>query len=412
MRTRSRASPNSSDSRLVSSSPPKPAPSTTMRMAHPNVRPPPTSLRRMTVGDAAPSGWLADAVVYEIYPQSFADSDGDGIGDLPGAMTHLDHLEWLGIDTIWFNPCFASPFVDAGYDVSDYLRVAPRYGTNDDLVAFVDAARRRGIRVLLDLVAGHTSVEHQWFQDELHADGPVPEGDRYIWSDRPGVQSTSQGSPGATPWVAVARPTPWLLPQELLRRPAGVELRVRRAARRRALAGGGRRPRTSAQPAGAARHHGVLARPRGGRLPGRHGVLPGQGRPGLRRDHAAVARAARLARRRPIPRRSSSPRAPNLAGLAEPAFHADFFLVIDRPHCSLFDNGGAGTFPGRPRRGPPFFDADGGGVDRTSSWPRGRARGRTGRTGRSCWRPPTTTSPGWRAAPGARPSSARPSRSC
>ena len=68
------------------------------------------------------TGWLADAVFYEIYPQSFADSDGDGIGDLPGALAHLDHLAWLGVDAVWFNPCFASPFRDAGYDVSDYLQ--------------------------------------------------------------------------------------------------------------------------------------------------------------------------------------------------------------------------------------------------------------------------------------------------
>jgi len=127
-------------------------------------------------------GWLADAVVYEIYPQSFADSDGDGIGDLRGVVDHLDHLEWLGVDVIWFNPCFASPFRDAGYDVVDYLRIAPRYGTNADMVELVEEARRRGIRVLLDLVAGHTSIDHPWFAAAL-AD---PGDDRYIWADRAG----------------------------------------------------------------------------------------------------------------------------------------------------------------------------------------------------------------------------------
>ena len=75
------------------------------------------------------ASWLDDAVIYEIYPQSFADSNGDGIGDLQGVIDHLDHLAWLGVNTIWFNPCFASPFRDAGYDVSDYLQIAPRYGT-------------------------------------------------------------------------------------------------------------------------------------------------------------------------------------------------------------------------------------------------------------------------------------------
>ncbi len=130
----------------------------------------------------APPQWLADGVIYEIYPQSFADSNGDGVGDLRGVIDHLDYLAWLGIDTIWFNPCFASPFRDAGYDVSDYLRIAPRYGTNDDMVALVEAARDRGVRVLLDLVAGHTSIEHPWFV----ASSDDPADDRYVWSDRPG----------------------------------------------------------------------------------------------------------------------------------------------------------------------------------------------------------------------------------
>ena len=141
--------------------------------------------------------WLDDAVIYEIYPQSFADSDSDGIGDLPGVVAHLDHLAWLGVNTIWFNPCFASPFRDAGYDVSDYLRVAPRYGTNDDLVALCAAAQERGIRVLLDLVAGHTSVAHAWFVEEAGRDVEgAAEGDRYIWS----AGGADGGAPGEG-WV-------------------------------------------------------------------------------------------------------------------------------------------------------------------------------------------------------------------
>ena len=130
----------------------------------------------------AGTGWLRDSVIYQIFMPSFADSDGDGIGDLNGAIAHLDHLEWLGIDAIWFNPCFASPFRDAGYDVADYLTIAPRYGTNEDMAAFIAEARRRGIRVLLNLVAGHTSARHPWF----HASANDTEDDRYIWSDRPG----------------------------------------------------------------------------------------------------------------------------------------------------------------------------------------------------------------------------------
>ena len=138
------------------------------------------------------TGWLADAVFYEIYPQSFADSNGDGIGDLRGALAHLDHLAWLGVDAVWFNPCFASPFRDAGYDVCDYLRIAPRYGSNDDMVTFVRAARERGIRVVLDLVAGHTSTEHAWFRASAAGTD-----DRYIWSDRPGERFVA--SPGPRP---------------------------------------------------------------------------------------------------------------------------------------------------------------------------------------------------------------------
>ncbi len=125
--------------------------------------------------------WLTDAVLYQIYPQTFADSDGDGIGDFAGITAHLDHLAWLGIDALWLNPCFASPFRDAGYDIADYLTTAPRYGTADDLAALVEAARARGIRVLLDLVAGHTSDRHPWFLASAEDGGD----DRYIWSDRP-----------------------------------------------------------------------------------------------------------------------------------------------------------------------------------------------------------------------------------
>ncbi|WP_240508803.1 alpha-amylase family glycosyl hydrolase, partial [Streptomyces ossamyceticus] len=88
----------------------------------------------MTSFRPAPT-WLADAVFYQIYPQSFADSDADGIGDFAGITEKLDHLSWLGVDTVWLNPCFVSPFRDAGYDVADYLNVAPRYGSNDDLAA-------------------------------------------------------------------------------------------------------------------------------------------------------------------------------------------------------------------------------------------------------------------------------------
>ncbi|MEU0372243.1 alpha-amylase family glycosyl hydrolase [Streptomyces sp. NPDC006283] len=123
--------------------------------------------------------WLADAVLYQIYPQTYADANGDGIGDFAGIEQRLDHLAWLGVNTVWLNPCFASPFQDAGYDVCDYYTVAPRYGTNDDLAKLVESARSRGIRVLLDLVAGHTSDQHPWFT----ASANDPADHRYIWAD-------------------------------------------------------------------------------------------------------------------------------------------------------------------------------------------------------------------------------------
>lgn len=138
--------------------------------------------------------WPAQARFYEIYPQSFADSNGDGIGDIPGIISRLDYIADLGCNALWINPCFDSPFRDAGYDVRDYTRVAPRYGTNEDLIALFEAAHRRGMHVLLDLVPGHTSEEHAWFAASARPDPsdrtvPAPEGDhvdvseRYIWTD-------------------------------------------------------------------------------------------------------------------------------------------------------------------------------------------------------------------------------------
>ena len=122
--------------------------------------------------------WLSDAVLYQVYPQSFADSNGDGIGDLRGIAEHLDYLAWLGVTAMWLNPCFVSPMRDAGYDVADYLTVDPRYGGNDGLAELADEAGKRGIRLLLDLVAGHTSDTHPWFVASMHDAGDH----RYIWA--------------------------------------------------------------------------------------------------------------------------------------------------------------------------------------------------------------------------------------
>ena len=126
--------------------------------------------------------WLKDAVFYEIYPQSFYDSNGDGIGDIPGIIEKLDYIRSLGCNALWINPCFDSPFKDAGYDVRDYKKVAPRYGTNEDLVRLFGTAHEKGIRVLLDLVPGHTSEEHEWFRQSSQAE-PNEYSDRFIWTN-------------------------------------------------------------------------------------------------------------------------------------------------------------------------------------------------------------------------------------
>ena len=126
--------------------------------------------------------WLKTAVFYEVFPPSFKDSDADGIGDLPGIIEKLDYIRELGCSALWLNPCFLSPFKDAGYDVEDYYRIAPRYGTNEDARKLFDEAHRRGMHVLLDLVPGHTSVTHPWFLKSCEPE-PNEYWGRYVWND-------------------------------------------------------------------------------------------------------------------------------------------------------------------------------------------------------------------------------------
>src|SRR5215218_3979806 len=109
--------------------------------------------------------WWRDAVVYQVYPRSFQDSDGDGVGDLPGITRRLDHLAYLGVDALWLSPIYPSPLADFGYDVSNYVDVDPRFGTLGDFDALVAEAHERSLRVLLDLIPGHTSIEHPWFRE-------------------------------------------------------------------------------------------------------------------------------------------------------------------------------------------------------------------------------------------------------
>ena len=126
--------------------------------------------------------WLDNAVFYEIYPQSFKDTDSDGIGNINGITQKLDYIKELGCTALWLNPCFASPFGDAGYDVSDYCLVAPRYGTNEDLVNLFDEVHKRGMHILLDLVPGHTSWDHPWFKESMKGEKNEYT-DRYVWTD-------------------------------------------------------------------------------------------------------------------------------------------------------------------------------------------------------------------------------------
>lgn len=126
--------------------------------------------------------WLVNAIFYAIYPQSFYDTNADGIGDLQGIIEKLPYIESLGCNAIWIHPCFISPFNDAGYDVADFCRIAPRYGTNADMKRLLKAAHKIGIKVCLDLVAGHTSTEHHWFKESCKAESNEFS-NRYIWND-------------------------------------------------------------------------------------------------------------------------------------------------------------------------------------------------------------------------------------
>ena len=149
--------------------------------------------------------WWRDAVCYQLYIRSFADSDGDGKGDLQGITDHLDHLVDLGVDALWLNPFYPSPQNDHGYDVSDFRDVEPAYGTLDDVDTLIHESHARGLKLLADIVPNHTSSEHPWFQEALESAPGSPERDRYVF--RPG-----RGPDGSEPpnnWLSMFGGSAW-----------------------------------------------------------------------------------------------------------------------------------------------------------------------------------------------------------
>ncbi|UVJ38633.1 alpha-glucosidase [Arthrobacter sp. CJ23] len=145
---------------------------------------------------ASTSSWWKSAVVYQIYPRSFADSNGDGIGDLKGITARLDHLQLLGVDVIWLSPIYQSPQADNGYDISDYRAIDPAFGTMEDFEELLSAVHDRGMKLVMDLVVNHTSDEHPWFK-ESRSSKDNPKRDWYWW--RPARNGTTPGQPGSEP---------------------------------------------------------------------------------------------------------------------------------------------------------------------------------------------------------------------
>jgi oligo-1,6-glucosidase len=157
--------------------------------------------------------WWHRATAYQVYPRSFADSDGDGVGDIPGIISRLDHLADLGIGFVWLSPVYASPMADNGYDIADYRAVAPEFGTLEDLDRLVAEARARGIRIVMDLVVNHSSSAHPWFE-AARASREAPEHDFYVW--RPsgpdgGPPDARRAAFGGPAWSWVEEVGAWYL---------------------------------------------------------------------------------------------------------------------------------------------------------------------------------------------------------
>ena len=144
--------------------------------------------------------WWQERVVYQIYPRSFADTNGDGFGDIPGIIAHLDDLKDLGAGILWISPMYPSPDADNGYDISDYCGVDPRYGTMADMERLIEEAARRDIRLVMDLVINHTSDQHEWFVQSRDKESPYR--DYYIW--RPGKKNDPPNN-----WISLFGGSAW-----------------------------------------------------------------------------------------------------------------------------------------------------------------------------------------------------------
>ncbi len=156
--------------------------------------------------------WWRQSVVYQIYPRSFADHDGDGLGDLRGATSRIPYLAELGVDAVWFSPFYPSPLADGGYDVADYRDVDPRLGTLEDFDDLATAVHDAGLKLIVDIVPNHSSDEHPWFQDALAAGPGSPERDRYLFRDGTGPTGDSPPSNwsshfGGSAWTRVTEPS-------------------------------------------------------------------------------------------------------------------------------------------------------------------------------------------------------------
>src|SRR5947209_7516308 len=164
--------------------------------------------------------WWQGAVVYQVYPRSFADANGDGVGDLNGLRKHLDYMAGLGVDAIWTSPVFRSPMADNGYDVSDYCDIDPVFGSLGDFDTLLDEAHQRGLRVLLDWVPNHTSDQHPWFV-ESRSSRDSPKRDWYYWrgSDPDSPPNNWRSNFGGPAWTWDAATEQWYLHLFLAQQP-------------------------------------------------------------------------------------------------------------------------------------------------------------------------------------------------